>query len=78
MRGNIHYPFKRQAKYIADDILIFVFISRKKISLDISCESSAWQMIYMKYHDLFFYEKYVFLLFFLNVVCCSYDWHFKG
>ena len=34
-------------------ILIFFFYFQMKTSLDISCESSAWQTIHMKYQDLF-------------------------
>ena len=41
----------------ADDILnfffFFFFFFSKKTSLDISCESFAWQTIHMKYQDLF-------------------------
>ena len=38
----------------ADDILKYFFFNfSKKTSLDISCESSAWQTIHMKYQDLF-------------------------
>ena len=38
----------------ADDILKdFFFNFSKKTSFDISCESSAWQTIHMKYQDLF-------------------------
>ena len=32
---------------------IFLFRFSDKTSLDISCESSAWQMIHMKCQDLF-------------------------
>ena len=32
---------------------IFIFLFSEKTSLDISCESSAWQMIHMKCQDLF-------------------------
>ena len=41
---------------VADDILKFFihfFLFFRKISLDISCESSAWLIISMKCHDLF-------------------------
>ena len=39
----------------ADDnfFLFFFFYFSEKTSLDISCESSAWQMIHMKCQDLF-------------------------
>ena len=39
-----------------DNIFIFfyfLFYFSEKTSLDISCESSAWQMIHMKCQDLF-------------------------
>ena len=51
----------------------------QKISLDISCESSAWQMIHIKYQDLFSSKKKKKKKkkIFQNVVCCSCDWHFK-
>ena len=43
---------------MADDILIFFIIFPMKLSLDISCELSAWQTIHMKCQDLFFcFEK---------------------
>ena len=34
-----------------DEFLLFDF--SEKISFDISCETSAWQTIYMNYQDLF-------------------------
>ena len=37
----------------AADKNIFFFYFSKKIILDISCESSAWQMIHMKCQDIF-------------------------
>ena len=42
----------------ADDIFIFFFflIFSKKIGLDFSYESSAWQMIHMKCQDLFLWK----------------------
>ena len=42
---------------MADDILIFFIIFPMKLSLDISCELSAWQTIHMKCQDLFFVLK---------------------
>ena len=36
---------------------IFIFYFSEKTSLDISCESSAWQMIHMKCQDLFSSEN---------------------
>ena len=41
-------PLKRQVKFVADDIQNFFFYFSEKTSLDISCESSAKQMIHMK------------------------------
>ena len=46
-------------KFVAD-ILNFLFIIiyfSEKISLDISCESSAWQMIHMKCQDFILWKK---------------------
>ena len=45
--------FKAPITTAADDILKFFFFFNfsKKTSLDISCESSAWQKIHMKYQD---------------------------
>ena len=42
----------------ADDILKYFFNFSKKTSLDISCESSAWQTIHMKGQDLFSLKNY--------------------
>ena len=39
---------------------IFISYFSEKTSLDISCESSAWQMIHMKYQDLFSSNEIVF------------------
>ena len=36
-----------------DNFFIYFFYFSEKTSLDISCESSAWQMIHMKCQDLF-------------------------
>ena len=36
---------------------IFIFYFSEKTSLDISCESSAWQTIHMKCQDLFSFEN---------------------
>ena len=57
---------------------LFFYFS-EKTSLDISCESSAWQMIHMKCQDLFSLKnkKYI-IIKKKNVVCCSCDWRFKG
>ena len=40
-----------------DNFFKFLFYFSEKTSLDISCESSAWQMIHMKCQDLFFLKK---------------------
>ena len=66
-------PLKRQTKIAADDILISLLLSSKKIRLDFLCESSARQRIHLKTSSLIFSEKQ-----FMNVVCCSRDWRFKG
>ena len=52
-------PLKRQAKFVADDILKFLFFYfSEKTSLDISCESSAkQQVIHMKCQDMFSSEN---------------------
>ena len=51
-------PLKRQTKIAADDILIFYFYLSKKIRLDVSSDSSAWQRIHMKKnHALFSLEN---------------------
>ena len=44
--------FKCKAQSQLQQTTFFFFFS-KKTSLDISCESSAWQMIHMKCQDLF-------------------------
>ena len=48
-----------QAKFVADDILIFLlfFFFSEKTSPDISCESAAWQTIHMKCQDMFSSEN---------------------
>ena len=52
-----------------------VFSISEKISLDISCQSPAWQTIHMKCQDLFSLanKKNIQI-----VVCCSCDWRIKG
>ena len=64
---------KRQTKIAADDILIFYFYLSKKIRLDFSCESST---IHLKHQVLFSLKNNEQV--FMNVVCCSPDWRFKG
>ena len=46
-------------KFVADILnfwYIIIYFS-EKISLDISCESSAWQMIHMKSQDFILWKK---------------------
>ena len=72
-------PLKCQAKFVADNILNFSFIIiyfSEKISLDISCESSAWLMIHMKCQDFILWEKNKKKYFFFFYWSC--DWLFKG
>ena len=47
----IHKPLKRQAKFVADNILNLLFIFSEKISLDIIMWSISRQMIHMKCQD---------------------------
>ena len=49
---------------------------KKKKRLDVLCESSALQRIHMKYQVLFSLKNNEEI--FMNVVCCSRDWGFKG
>ena len=67
-------PLKRQVKFVGDRILNFFYCFSEKISLDISCESSAWQMIHMNYQDLFSEKKKKKNQ---SVACRSCDCHFK-
>ena len=46
--SDVCEPLKRQTKIAAGNILIFYFYLSKKIRLDFSCESSAWQRIHLK------------------------------
>ena len=73
---NIVYSLKRQTKIAADDILIVYFYLSKKIRLDFSCESSSEQRIHLKDQVLFSLKNNEKI--FMNVVCCSRDWRFKG
>ena len=56
--------------------LVFFFNFSKKTSLDISCELSAWQMIHMKYQDLFSLKNYKNLNKMSSVT--NFAWYFKG
>ena len=64
---------KRQTKIAADDTLFFYSYLTKEIRLDVSCESSARHIKYQVLFSLKNNEKV-----FINVVCCSHDWCFKG
>ena len=67
---------KAPNKILADDILIICFYLLEKIMLDFSCESSAEQRIHLKHQVLFSLKNNKKI--FMNVVCCSRDWSFKG
>ena len=54
---NLILTLKAQTKISTDDILIFSFYLSKKIKLDFSCESSAYQKIHMKHQVLFSLKK---------------------
>ena len=69
-------PSKPQTRIAADDILIFYFYLSKKIRLDFSSESSGKQRIHLKHQVLFSLKNNEKI--FMNVVCCSHDWRFKG
>ena len=65
------------SKIAADDTFIFLlFYLLKKIRLGVSCESSARQRIHTKYQVLFSLKNNEKV--YMNVVCCSRDWRFKG
>ena len=67
---------KAPSKVAADDTYFFYFYLLKKIRLDVSCESSARQRIYMKYQVFFSLKNNEKV--FMNAVCCSRDWCFNG
>ena len=52
-RIAVVFTLKVPSKIVADDIHIFYHLSNK-VSLDISCELSAWLMIHTKCQDNFF------------------------
>ena len=58
------------------NFLRFYFYLPKKIRLDVSSESSAKQRIHLKHQVLFFLKNNEKI--FMNAVCCSRDWLFKG
>ena len=66
--GHFIVRFILTLKVVADDILFFF---SQKISLDISCESSAVCLA----DDSYEMSRRILKI---NVVCCSCDWHFKG
>ena len=53
----------------------YEIFSSKKIRIHVSCESSAWQRIHMKYQVLFSLKNNEKV--FMVVVCCSCDWPFR-
>ena len=77
-------PLKRQAKFVADDILKIlssIFQRKQVLTLHVNrlakqtivCESSAKQTIHMQCQDLRKIKKKKKI-----VVCCSCDWRFKS
>ena len=62
-------------KIAADDPFVLLLLSFIKIRLDVSCESSVWQRIHMKYQVLFSLKNNEKV--FMNVICCSLDWRVK-
>ena len=66
----------QKKKIAADVILIFFFYLLKKIRLDFSCASTAKQRIHLKHRVLFSLKNNEKI--FMNVVCCSHNWGFKG
>ena len=56
--------------------LIFLLSSFEENKLDVFCESSALQRIHMKYQVLFSLKNNAEI--FMNVICCSCNWCFKG
>ena len=66
----LYSPLKRQTIIAAADILIFYFYLSKKTRTEFTCESS------LEKSSLIFSEKNEKI--FMNVVCCSRDWRFKG
>ena len=73
---SIDYIIIRQTKIAADDILIFYFYLSKKVRLDFSGELCLAE-------DSLETSSLIFSLknnenIFMNDVCCSQDWRFKG
>ena len=71
MLSYFQLTLKALTKISADDILIFYIYLSKKIRLDVSSESSAWQRIHLKHLVLFSLKNNEKI--FMNVVCCSRD-----
>ena len=71
MLSYFQLTLKALTKIAADDILFFYFYLSKKIRLDVSSESSAWQRIHLKHQVLFSLKNNEKI--FMNVVCCSRD-----
>ena len=73
-RPRMNTALKRQTKLLQMTLYFFTF--SKEIRLDVSCESSALQRIHMKYQVLFSLKDNEKV--FINVICCSLDWCFRG
>ena len=51
-------PLSAMQKFVADILNFFIYcLFSEKISLDILCESSAWQMIHMKCQGFILWKK---------------------
>ena len=82
LRVNLKVPDKNCSRQYFSFIFFyfffcFFFYFSKKIRLEDSCESSPQQRIPMIYQILFSLKKKNEKVF-MNVVCCSRDWGFKG
>ena len=75
---SIDLTLKGQITTAADDSLKYFFvIFSEKIRLDISCEFSARQMIYMK-HEALFSPKIKVKRIKVSPAATLLGWHFKG
>ena len=74
-RDQGHYKGPSGAFVTYCNISCYFYLS-KKIRLDVSSESSARQRIHFKHQVLFSLKSNEKI--FMNVVCCSRDWRFKG
>ena len=70
-----HFYFQCATQFRPFRPLIYFYLSMK-IRFDFSCESSAQQRIHLKHQVLFSLKNKEKI--FMNVVCCSHDWRFKG